>query len=782
MGVLGYSMNIQTFIKLQTDHRNRVYSFMKNIWLRGAYLIMKKFKFFRVFPEKKGEWTLLGFTVGDYTTQDFYEKTVDINIDQIDETQAEEQAELIFGLLVKCIGQHVADQLDMPLSSWCDVEFKDLIDIRDSSAYRFHAMYNGETICFDDNGYKLLNKEVRKNLRISVGILLGLQLRSKVEESLKQMEDMILNIKRITDFEKEQKPTTRSKDEMESDFYEEDASVTYTKNKGDTSSLSKKVESNSMVQKNTVLSSKNSKTGKALTIKRSATLNKEPSLIPEENINLADFPFLALQSNFFPFLRLEILTENNIIKFKDSEEDIKGYFTRWHMHVRNGFKELIHPGFVKIKVLDSAMTATGELKHMESDQPKEKNYDKYYSSFMPKVRMDEKTRKRRVQSILENLKSDDLEERAKKLTVNDETEQEYEISCNKIIEHVVELYRDARKSFSIFDVFKRFFDKTIEKEIKAFIEKENWTMDEYETYYITLKRYKGLLDQVPTKIFFPLFEIDTAKITEHLRGIIEDLKTQLETKYENDLQSTFKTIADKYQQMTNTIRKPINSADEYEAMEKFKMEMVQERIGLQIRSNEAFEKMTFGMKLNIKSDAVVTNAKDVYDGPTNLDMELKQVEERHVGEKSGIDKALKEERVEFEAYLNSIENEVKHIEVQFTNINNYKKIIDDLTEHDKAVKEAERRMEEINVKEQKLTGNQTNFEKLKAVRTMLNPNLKLWNTITFFMDKRKELRESKVVDVDLAELETVIGSSHKKAKDLCNLIPEHKATREALNR
>ena len=176
---------------------------MKNIWLRGAYLIMKKFKFFRVFPEKKGEWTLLGFTVGDYTTQDFYEKTVDINIDQIDETQAEEQAELIFGLLVKCIGQHVADQLDMPLSSWSDVEFKDLIDIRDSSAYRFHAMYNGETICFDDNGYKLLNKEVRKNLRTSVGILLGLQLRQKVEESLKKMEDMFLNIKRIGDFEKE---------------------------------------------------------------------------------------------------------------------------------------------------------------------------------------------------------------------------------------------------------------------------------------------------------------------------------------------------------------------------------------------------------------------------------------------------------------------------------------------------------------------------------------------------------------------------------------------------
>jgi hypothetical protein len=216
MGVLGYSMNIQTFIKLQTNYRNRVYAFLKNIWLRGAYLILKKFKFFRVFPEKRGEWTQMGFTMRPYSTIDFYEKTMDINIEQIDEPQAEEQAELIFGLLVNHIGTHIAEQLDMPLSTWADVDFKDLIDIRDSSAYRFHAMYNGETICFDDNGYKLLNPEVRKNLRKSVGILLGLQLRQKVEESLKAMEDMFLSIKRIGDLEKEMTGNKSNESKIES--------------------------------------------------------------------------------------------------------------------------------------------------------------------------------------------------------------------------------------------------------------------------------------------------------------------------------------------------------------------------------------------------------------------------------------------------------------------------------------------------------------------------------------------------------------------------------------
>ena len=93
MGVLGYSMNIQTFMKLQSNYRYKVYSFFKNIWLRGAFLIMKKFKYLRVSPEKKGEWNMHGWTINKYTTTDFFEKTVDINIDQIDEPQVEEQAE-----------------------------------------------------------------------------------------------------------------------------------------------------------------------------------------------------------------------------------------------------------------------------------------------------------------------------------------------------------------------------------------------------------------------------------------------------------------------------------------------------------------------------------------------------------------------------------------------------------------------------------------------------------------------------------------------------------------
>lgn len=56
-------------------------------------------------------------------------------------------------------------------------------------------MINKEPILLEENGYKLLDKSVRKNLRKSVGTILSLQLREKVSQSLQLFEKLILSIK-----------------------------------------------------------------------------------------------------------------------------------------------------------------------------------------------------------------------------------------------------------------------------------------------------------------------------------------------------------------------------------------------------------------------------------------------------------------------------------------------------------------------------------------------------------------------------------------------------------
>lgn len=148
---------------------------------------------------------------------------------------------------------------------------------------------------------------------------------------------------------------------------------------------------------------------------------------------------------------------------------------------------------------------------------------------------------------------DDLEEKAKYLNVNDPTEEEYSISCEKIINHVVELYRDAKMSFAIFDSFKKFFDKSVEKEIKAFLNVNNWTMTDFQKHYLGIKKYISLLEKVPVKIYFPLFEIDTNRIKEILFTSMDELRSKLIYKYETYMINNLRSILEKYNSMTKTL-------------------------------------------------------------------------------------------------------------------------------------------------------------------------------------------------------------------------------------
>lgn len=61
ISILGYTLNIQNFIKLQNAYRMNVTSLMRWIWFKGAMSIIKKFKFLRRNNYKPGKWTFLGF-------------------------------------------------------------------------------------------------------------------------------------------------------------------------------------------------------------------------------------------------------------------------------------------------------------------------------------------------------------------------------------------------------------------------------------------------------------------------------------------------------------------------------------------------------------------------------------------------------------------------------------------------------------------------------------------------------------------------------------------------
>ena len=52
-------MSVTNFLTMQNIYRSNVFMMFKNIWLRGAVTIIKKFKFLRRYEQRRGKW---GFT------------------------------------------------------------------------------------------------------------------------------------------------------------------------------------------------------------------------------------------------------------------------------------------------------------------------------------------------------------------------------------------------------------------------------------------------------------------------------------------------------------------------------------------------------------------------------------------------------------------------------------------------------------------------------------------------------------------------------------------------
>lgn len=69
-----------------------------------------------------------------------------------------------------------------------DLDLDDLIDIRENSAYIAFVQLIGGYINYDEDGYEILAKEYKRELKYSGGNLMALQLREVVDKSVKEIE------------------------------------------------------------------------------------------------------------------------------------------------------------------------------------------------------------------------------------------------------------------------------------------------------------------------------------------------------------------------------------------------------------------------------------------------------------------------------------------------------------------------------------------------------------------------------------------------------------------
>lgn len=68
-----------------------------------------------------------------------------------------------------------------------EIDFEDLVDIRENSAYVAFVQLIGGYINYEEDGYDILAKEYKRELKYAGGNLMKLQLREIVDKSITEM-------------------------------------------------------------------------------------------------------------------------------------------------------------------------------------------------------------------------------------------------------------------------------------------------------------------------------------------------------------------------------------------------------------------------------------------------------------------------------------------------------------------------------------------------------------------------------------------------------------------
>lgn len=768
MAVLGKSMSPITFVKIQRQHRDRVKAFMMHVWLKGAMLIMKKFKFIRIHKEKRGYWNLLGFSQNKIDFKGLIRSSHE-SISVMNSDSTEDTAESIFNVMNSRINNAILSLglVDVPLSEWGAINLDDLQDIRDCPSYQYYSLYNKQPMLLEKNGYKLLSPDVRARLRTSVGVLLALKLREKVDKTLTELEEMFLEVPIFSKFSKENSKgnqITPSMQELSQANQVSQPSISMSNlavagpaNKGPRKSM--KPESEINLPPKPILERDGRVIGPNLDFAE-IRHTVEPVDVFFMSFRFSNPDFLKHQSNFTPFLQLDMMIENEIIRFSDSEDYIRSLISNMHSEVVSLFKDFLHPEYASIVLNDDPLES-----HMTESFPSDHIAEQFYRRFMPHIELREKRRKRKVQSILESAQIEEVNEKAKNLQVNDSSELRYVESCAKIIKRVVLHYNEAKVCFSLFDQFKLVLDKTIEKHAKQFMAKNHISLEEFRKVLLIINAYKNLVEDVPDQVYMPLFEVKTIKVKDFLRKSLDDLKSLVTRRVQEFIVGEYFKIKMEFQRLKETLSKPIDNATQYQQMEIFITGMPQERIQLRNRSFEIYKKMLFCSRLFVVEEDMLQRAKEVFDCPTLLEVAITTANLKNQEYKNRIIKELEDKTSLFTNAIVKVQLELDILQ-GVTAFDQYVANTATVLNLDSLLIQVEEDRKDIIDQEIKLFGKAKEYKDVLDLRKKLAPVQELWTSLSQFMNTRNSIYDKKVFEINILELDEAISDAERAYKRL----------------
>ncbi|EGR32330.1 hypothetical protein IMG5_087930 [Ichthyophthirius multifiliis] len=715
ISILGHTLNIDQFVKVQSMYRTNVTSLLKNIWHRGAISIIKKFKFFRLARETEENWKEQnGWKL---YTKEYKQKII-------------ENVGIQMGLQLRFIIEQSFLSFEKFILSFPTYK-KWKIQNKKNSSFE-HLKINEENCSDDDEDVIDLKKIKEYNINLP-----NMNLKSKSRINLMVSNVAIQNHQQ--QYSKQNLNIKESQNQIQN--------LNFNKQSGQNKASQLINASHAqMKEEGGDYNSGNVKTLLQLCPKDSQLTYKIPD-------------FMKDQKHFFPIMCIQMVHEDEQIKFKETNEQIQREIKNILNNIINSFDNFLHPRHCKIKIdkNQNQEKSVTENKNNENNQEVKNEFQKHaFQNFKIQeydgIKQDEINSQKLITNLVKT-----LQKKSKFLQMANFNEQFFTDICAKTMIHILKHFDECHLAFQAFEQFKPFIDKQAERELKLIInKKQNILNEEFRQYYQILIKYENLINQIPDRIKFPFFDVRCEEVKNSIKKNIKDLNFKLVSTFEENLINGLRIITEKYSKIATFIRKSTNTADEVEEMEKFISDLTSDRIQIKQKTSLCFQKVVFLQKLNIKGNQIILElSKDVHDWPDKLDKELAMQDEKHSIERQRLEEKLRENRQIFEDRVSVYWDDVEQFEA-FTEIYKYKEYIGEIEKFEETLADANSLMEDILDQEKKLFGISSNFDKFVNLQKRFEPYSKLWKAISIFSENKKKWMNGPVQQLDYSESEQIV--------------------------
>lgn len=729
----GPTISISDFFDLQRKYRRKVKGIFQHIWHRGIVMILYQFKYLKRSGYNTGKFTLRRYV--PLKPSDSKNESIDYPYLDNVKTESLVDEELAPEYAYSSI-------IDMNAKEFLNiVQKEELEDIRESAAYQNYVRFLHGTVNFDDDGYKLLTKEYRTELKYSAGNLMHLQMRAAIEQTLQLVTKYFKRFESAKAIGLDTKPLGRVR-RLRTDY-------------------------------STVL----------LEEKRRQRLKQE-----EEELNGLGLLLEQVCSGKIvtkPLWRIEMEVSKGTVGIKESAESIISGMLRLVEKVGRTFDKFVHPGFVKIVYISKK-----QLDYEEQDQ---RNKERIFKQLHNNTEMGDDIVKLKEQKmykkycanirLVESIKEEKWINQGKDIKtflnplmkkrsnighfINNTTDRaenkyyQYKMHIRTIISR---FYNEAAQLLQIFTPFAEILNGGAMEEYKAFISKENLILEEYEFHIKEIDTMLGVVSEIPRTFFMTMFEVGCGEVVSSLRGTLNGCKEMLKSRMEEVYIAQCSVVINNFKHAEEVVRGNMSCPEEVQHIEAFKNSLILDTVNWKESAYKAHKILFQLMEVDlVPSEEVMETTATMHFWPEKLRLILEEVEDQHHDQRKYQERLLREQRERFDVRAEDYAEKMQIVGT-FKEIKDYDKVMETINKLEEEMNELREQRELINKHERLLFDYESPFDVFVKVEANFVPYCELWNSVSRFNRKRQEWLQSFFADLSAEAIEAQLKQNVRVIK------------------